>query len=59
MKCSVIHFLRPFLVGPKKEDVIRGWRNLLTEELHNLYSLAVIIAPKGGARTLDWRKFFV
>ena len=40
-------FPSSYIVGPKKEDVVRGWRNLLTKELHNLYSLAVIIAPKG------------
>jgi hypothetical protein len=42
-----------YIVGHKYEDVIRDWRNLLTKELHNLYSLAVIIEPKAEERTSD------
>jgi hypothetical protein len=49
-------FPSSYVVGPRKEDVIRGWRKLLAKELHNLRSLAVIIAPKREERTLDWRK---
>jgi hypothetical protein len=44
------HRLRAFgnrvlrkIFGPKWEIVTGGWRKLLYEELHNLYSLANII----------------
>jgi hypothetical protein len=29
--------------GPKRDEVMRGWRNLHNEELHNLYSSPSII----------------
>jgi hypothetical protein len=29
--------------GPKRDEIIRGWRNLHNEELHNLYSSPSII----------------
>jgi len=45
-------FPSSYIIGPKTEDVIRGWRKLRTKELQNLRSLAVI-APKGAKRTLD------
>jgi hypothetical protein len=28
------------IFGPKRDDVIGGWRKLHNEELHNLYSLS-------------------
>jgi hypothetical protein len=31
------------ILGPKRDEVIRGWRKLYNEELHNLYSLPDII----------------
>jgi hypothetical protein len=52
-------FPSSYIVGPKKEDVLRGWRKLFTEELHNLHPLSVIVAPKEEEKTLDWRIFFV
>lgn len=52
-------FPSSYIVGPKKEDVIRGWGKLLNKELRNLHFLAVIIAPKWEERTLGWRIFFV
>jgi hypothetical protein len=30
--------------GPKGDEVTRGWRKLNNEELHNLYSSAIIIS---------------
>ena len=50
-------FPSSYIVGPRKEDVIRGRRKLFTKELHNLHSLAALIAPKGEERTLDWKIF--
>jgi hypothetical protein len=31
------------IFGPKRDEIIRGWKNLLSEELHNLCSLANVI----------------
>jgi hypothetical protein len=31
------------IFGPKRDDVIEGWRKLHNEELHNLYSSPSII----------------
>jgi hypothetical protein len=31
------------IFGPKRDEVIRGWRKLHQEELHNLYSSPCII----------------
>jgi hypothetical protein len=31
------------IFGPKRDDVMGGWRELHNEELHNLYSLPSII----------------
>jgi hypothetical protein len=31
------------IFGPKREEVIGGWRNLHKEEFHNLYSSPTII----------------
>jgi hypothetical protein len=31
------------IIGPKRDEVIRGWRKLQNEELHNLYSSLSII----------------
>jgi hypothetical protein len=31
------------IFGPKRDEVTRGWRKLLDEELHNLYSSPNII----------------
>jgi hypothetical protein len=31
------------IFGSQRDDVIEGWRKLLTEELHNLYSSPDII----------------
>jgi hypothetical protein len=31
------------IFGPKRGEVTGGWRKLLNEELHNLYSLASVI----------------
>jgi hypothetical protein len=31
------------IFGPKKDEVIGGWRKLHNEKLHNLYSLPSII----------------
>jgi hypothetical protein len=31
------------IVGPKRDEVTRGWRKLHNEELHNLYSSLSII----------------
>jgi len=31
------------MVGPKRDRVTGGWRNLHNEELHNLYSSPCII----------------
>jgi hypothetical protein len=31
------------IFGPKRDEVIEGWRKLHNEELHNLYSSPIII----------------
>jgi hypothetical protein len=31
------------IFGPKREEIMRGWRRLHNEELHNLYASANII----------------
>jgi hypothetical protein len=31
------------IFGPKKDEIVEGWRKLHNEELHNLYSLPNII----------------
>jgi hypothetical protein len=31
------------IFGPKREEVVRGWRRLHNEELHNLYASPNII----------------
>jgi hypothetical protein len=31
------------IFGPKKNEVVGGWRKLLNEELHNLYSSPDIV----------------
>jgi hypothetical protein len=31
------------IFGPKRDEVIRGWRELYNDELHNLYCSASII----------------
>jgi hypothetical protein len=31
------------IFGPKKKEVVRGWRRLHNEELHNLYPSSNII----------------
>jgi hypothetical protein len=38
------------IFGPKKNEVIRGWRKLRYEELHNLYGSSNII------RMIKWRR---
>jgi hypothetical protein len=37
------------IFGPKMEEVVRGWRRLHNEELHNLYASQNII------RVIKWR----
>jgi hypothetical protein len=46
----VEHSLRVFknrmlrrILGPKSDEVIKGWRKLHNEELHNFYSSPIII----------------
>jgi hypothetical protein len=34
------------LFGPKREEVVGGWRRLHNEELHNLYASTNIIRVK-------------
>jgi hypothetical protein len=43
------------LFGPSKYEVIRGWRKLLNEELHNSYSLPSIIRMI-EARRIRWTR---
>jgi hypothetical protein len=31
------------IFGPKRDEVTRGWKKLLNEELHNLHSLPDIV----------------
>jgi hypothetical protein len=31
------------IFGPKREEVLRGWRRLHNEELHNLYTSQNIV----------------
>jgi hypothetical protein len=39
------------IFGPKRDEVIGGWRNLHNEELHNLYSLPSTIRMTKSKRT--------
>jgi hypothetical protein len=32
------------IFGPKREEVVGGWRKLLNEELHNLYTSSSIFS---------------
>jgi hypothetical protein len=41
------------IFGPKKDEVIGGWRKLHYEELHNLYSSPIIIRMM-KSRTMLW-----
>jgi hypothetical protein len=54
------HTLRVFenrvlkrIFGPKRDDVIEGWRKLHEEELHNLYSLPSTIRTT-KSRRMTW-----
>jgi hypothetical protein len=38
------------IFGPKKDEVIRGWRKLHNEELHNLYDSPSIIKMMKSSR---------
>jgi hypothetical protein len=42
------------IIGPKREEVIRGWRKLHNEELHNLYALSNIIIRVIKSRRMLW-----
>jgi hypothetical protein len=41
------------IFGPKRDEVIRGWRKLHNEELHKLYSSPDIIKMIKSER-MDW-----
>jgi hypothetical protein len=40
--CTFFEMLRR-IFGPKRDEVMGGWRKLHNEELHNLYSSPIII----------------
>jgi hypothetical protein len=42
------------IFGPKRDEVMRGWRKLHNEELHNLYSSANIIIMMIKSRRMTW-----
>jgi hypothetical protein len=41
------------IFGPKRDDMIEGWRELHNEELHNLYSLPTMIGML-KSRRITW-----
>jgi hypothetical protein len=41
------------IFGPKRDDVIGGWRKLHNEELHNLYSSPLKIRMS-KSRSMSW-----
>jgi hypothetical protein len=42
------------IFGPKRDEVIRGWRKLHKEELHNLYPFpSIVITIK--SRRMRWK----
>jgi hypothetical protein len=41
------------IFGPKRDEVIRGWRKFQNEELHSLYSPPNIIRMK-NSRRMRW-----
>jgi hypothetical protein len=41
------------IFGPKRDEVTGGWRKLLNEELHNLYSSPSIIRIM-KSRRMEW-----
>jgi hypothetical protein len=43
------------IFGPKRDEVMRGWRKLHNEELHNLYSLPSIIRMI-KSRNMRWAR---
>jgi hypothetical protein len=43
------------IFGPKKDEVIGGWRNLHNEELHNLYASPNVIRMIKALR-MRWAK---
>jgi hypothetical protein len=42
IKINVIDIVLRRMYGPKREEVVGGWRRLHNEELHNLYALPII-----------------
>jgi hypothetical protein len=42
------------IFGPKREEVVGGWRRLHNEEIHNLYTLPHIIRVM-KSRRMGWR----
>jgi hypothetical protein len=44
------------IFGPKRDEVIGGWRKLHNEELHNLYSSQVKEDEMGGACSTNGAK---
>jgi hypothetical protein len=41
------------IYGPKRDEVIGGWKKLHNEELHNLYSLTSVIKMM-KSRRMKW-----
>jgi hypothetical protein len=46
------------IFGPKRNEVIRDWRELHNEELHNLHSLPIIICMINSKR-MRWARYVV
>jgi hypothetical protein len=46
------------MFGPKRDEVTGGWRELHSEELHNLYSSAIIIRMI-RSRKMRWAEHIV
>jgi hypothetical protein len=42
------------IFGPKKDEVMGGWRKLYNQELHDLYSLPSIIRTIKSRRRRRW-----
>jgi len=42
------------IFGPKREEVVGGWRRQHNEELHNLLSFTIIIITVMKSRMIKW-----
>jgi hypothetical protein len=48
--------VRRRIVGPKRDEIIGGWRKLHNEEIHNLYSSPSLIGMIKSGR-MSWARY--